>query len=279
MRPGFVHAGGVDLGPALGQSLAREGGAADVGDGADGLALGEAVRDLDDLALAVAEHEQIRLAVEEDGAPDRVGPVVEVRDAAQAGLDAADDERNALEGLPHALRVDDHRVIGAPAGLAIRRVGVVRPDAAIRRVAVHHGVHVARRHAEEERGRAQRLEGLGGGPVRLGDDADAKALGFEQASDHGHAEARVVHVGVAGDQDDVAGVPPQRVHLGAGHGQHGRRRQPAGPVLAVGEEVAGDVHGCGGSAGLCGRGARCWRPACRVRTGSRSRRGSRRPPA
>jgi hypothetical protein len=37
-------------------------------------------------------------------------------------------------------------------------------------------------------------------PVRLGDDADAKALRLEQAADQRHAEAGVVDVGIAGDQ-------------------------------------------------------------------------------
>jgi hypothetical protein len=37
-----------------------------------------------------------------------------------------------------------------------------------------------------------------------------KALRFEQAADQRHAEARMVDIGVAGDQDDVAGIPAQR---------------------------------------------------------------------
>ena len=50
------------------------------------------------------------------------------------------------------------------------------------------------------------------------------ALRFEQAADDGHAEARVIHVGIAGDDDDIALVPAQRGHLGARHRQEGRCR-------------------------------------------------------
>ena len=37
-------------------------------------------------------------------------------------------------------------------------------------------------------------------PVGLGNDADAKSLGFEQASDNGHTEAGVIDISVAGDE-------------------------------------------------------------------------------
>ena len=50
---------------------------------------------------------------------------------------------------------------------------------------------------------------LGAGPVGLGDDADPETLRFQHPTDHRHAEAGMVDIGVAGDQDDVAGVPAQ----------------------------------------------------------------------
>ena len=55
-------------------------------------------------------------------------------------------------------------------------VGVVGADFAVRRVAVDHGIHVARGHAPKQVGPAQRLERLGALPVGLGNDAHAKAL-------------------------------------------------------------------------------------------------------
>ena len=50
----------------------------------------EPVRDLDDLAFAVAENEQVGFRVEQDRAANLFLPVIVVRDAAQARLDAAD---------------------------------------------------------------------------------------------------------------------------------------------------------------------------------------------
>jgi len=43
----------------------------------------------------------------------------------------------------------------------------------------------------------------------------------------------MIDVGVAGDQDDVAGIPAERVHLGARHRQEGRDAEAGGPVFAM----------------------------------------------
>ncbi len=119
--------------------------AAHVADLGDLLAGREPVRDLDDLPLGVAVHEQVGARVEQrsSGAPFR--PVVVVRDAAQARLDAADHDRHVGERLAHALRVDDHAAIGPLAADAVGRVRVVAAHAPVRRVAVDHRVHVAGR--------------------------------------------------------------------------------------------------------------------------------------
>jgi hypothetical protein len=63
-------------------------------------------------------------------------------------------------------------------------------------------------------------------PIRLGDDADPEALRLEHTTDDGHAEAGVIDVGIAGDDDDVAAVPAERLHFGAAGRQE---RRPAPP--------------------------------------------------
>jgi hypothetical protein len=121
-----------------------------------------------------------------------------------------------------------------------RGVGIVAADLAISRVAVDHRIHVARRHAPEQIGLAQGLEGLGAGPVGLGDDAHAKALRLQHAADDRHAEAGVIHIGIARDQNDVAAVPAELIHLRTAHGQERRRAEALGPVRLV----AGQRLGC-----------------------------------
>ena len=231
--PGRVHAGGVDLEPAFGRFAAHKGGAANVGDLLHGLAGGQAVGDLDNRPLGVAVQEQVAFAVHHDGATNFVRPVVVMRDAAQAALNAAQHDGHFREGFAAALAVNDGGAVGPLATHVARGVGVVAADFAVRRVAVDHGIHVAAGHAPKQVGFAQRLEGLGAGPVGLGDDADPKTLVFQHAANHGHAKAGVVHIGVARDDDDVAAVPAQLGHFLAAHRQKRGRAKALRPVLAV----------------------------------------------
>ena len=92
-------------------------------------------------------------------------------------------------------------------------------------------------------GRPSRAKSARRAPVGLGDDADAESLRLQHAADDRHAEARMVDVGVAGDDDDVAAVPAERLHFLARHGQERGGPEAGRPVLAIGEEVAGGKHG------------------------------------
>jgi hypothetical protein len=229
---GRVEVGGVDAAEARGRLGAGDDGAAEIVDGADGLAERHAPRQLDQRALGVAVQEQVGLRVEQDRAPHLLRPVVEVGDAPQAGLDAADDDGDALEGLAAAVRVDDDAAIGPLAALAARRVRVVRAQLSLGGVPVDHGVHVPAGHAEVERRAAQLAKRVGAVPRRLREDADPKALGLQQPPHQRHPEARVVHVGVARDQDDVADVPAERLHLGPRGRQERRRLKPRAELTA-----------------------------------------------
>jgi hypothetical protein len=194
------------------------------------LAGGKTVRHLHDGALGIAVDEQIRLGVRQDRAAHLVGPVVVMRNAAQRRLDAAEHDRHVLVGLAAALRVDDGAAVGPLAALAACRVGVVVAQPAVRGVAVDHRVEVAAGDAKEQGRPAQRLERLRRPPVRLRDDAHPEALGFEQPADDRHAEARMIHIGIASHQHDVAGIPTKRRHLGAAHRQERRRSSRTRPA-------------------------------------------------
>src|SRR5581483_2312052 len=70
-----------------------------------------------------------------------------------------------------------------------------------------------------------------------------KSLRLEQTADNSHAKARVIYIGIAGDNDNVATVPAERVHLNARHRQERSRAEARGPVLAIAENVACGFHG------------------------------------
>ncbi len=156
----------IDLGRIHGLPFVRwhptgghhESGTAQIANVADFFALGQAVRDLDDGPLGIAENQQIGLRIGQHGTTNLVRPVVVVGNAAQAGLDRADDDRHPGIGLPATLGVNGDRTIRSFVRLGVGRIGVVGADLAVSRIAVDHRVHVAGGNTVEQVGLAELAE-------------------------------------------------------------------------------------------------------------------------
>ena len=187
-------------------------------------------------SLAHAVDQKVGAAVGEDRRHHRVAPVVVVGQPAQRSLDAAGDHGRVGKEPLEDPRVDRDGAVGAETRLAARRVGVVVAQAQVGRVVVDHRVHRAARDAEEQTRRAQLGEvAQVVAPVGLRHDRHPIALGFEQPSDDGGAEGRMIDIGVAREEDDVEAVPAEGAYLLEGGGQeHGRsvrirRRETGAP--------------------------------------------------
>ena len=231
--PGRVHFGAVNLKPILGCLPHHEGGAAHIGDLCNRFFRRNAVRHFHQRTFGVAIQQQVGFGVNQDGAAHLVLPIVVMRNPPQRRFDATDDDWHFGVGFSAPLTVNQHTAVRSLATCAAGRVGVIAADFAVRGVAVDHGIHVASGHAKKQIGLAQSLEGFGAVPLGLRDDAHAKTLGFQHAPNDGHAKTRVVHIGVARDQNDVATVPAQLRHFGAAHRQKRRRAKTRCPVFAV----------------------------------------------
>ncbi len=206
----------IDLLPLLRRPPARlhhEGRATQVANGVDRLATRQTMGQRHQRTLGVAEQQDVGLGIGQHRTPHLVRPVVVMRNAPQAGLDAADDDRRAGIGLARTLGIHRHRAVRAFARLGVGRVGIVRANLAVGGVAIDQRIHVAGGDAKVQPRPAQRAKGFGRLPVRLTEDADTKAVRLQHAPDQGHAKAGVVNVGIAGDEDDVALVPAQHRHL------------------------------------------------------------------
>ena len=236
----LVEIVGMGLDPAVGQGIPHEGDAAHVREILLDAGLGDAMGHFDEGALSIPIQKDVRLGIRQDRPAHLVRPVVVMRNAAQRGFDAAQHDGRGGIGFATALRIDEHGAVRTLSAFAARRVGIVVPQTPVRRVAVHHRVHIAAGDAEEQVGLTQRLEGGGVAPFRLRNDADPEALGLEQPPDDRHAEARVIDVSIARDEDDIAGIPAKRLHFLPGHRQERRGSEPLGPILPVGKQ------------GLCG---------------------------
>ena len=213
----FIHTARVNLEPPLAGFIigpAHKCGATHIGNLLHGDVGGQPVRNFNNGALGVAVQQQVALGIHHNGAAHFVAPVVVVRNAAQASFNATQNNGHVFKRFTAALAVHNGGTVWALATDVAWRVGIVTADFSVCRVAVDHGVHVARGHPPKQIGFAQGLERLGAGPVRLGDDAHPKTLRFQHAPNHGHAKTGVVNVGVARDQNNVAAVPAKLLHFG-----------------------------------------------------------------
>ena len=199
----------------------------DVGHVMDVHAVVERVGDLDDAALAHAVEQQVRLRVEQDRALELVRPVVVVRKAAEACLDAADDDRGLFIRPADEVAVDGHGVVRPLSHHAAGREGVGLAVLFRDGVVVDHRVHVA---AGDEKAEPRLAEGGDGGrvlPVRLGEDADLIARVLQHARNDGVAEGGVIDIRIADHIYKIALRPPARVHILFADGQKFRHTRPS----------------------------------------------------
>ena len=127
-------------------------------------------------------------------------PVVVVRQSSQRGLDARNHHRHIGEELLEDVGIDDGGVVGPLSGACVGGVGIVAATATVGGVVVHHRVHGAGAHTEEQTRAAQLAEvAQVVAPVGLRHDGHAIALRLEHAPDDRRAHRGVVDIGVASE--------------------------------------------------------------------------------
>ena len=71
-----------------------------------------------------------------------------------------------------------------------------------------------------------------------------KPCDSKQATNNCHTKTWVINISIARDNDDVARIPTQIIHLIARHRQHRRSAKFVWPKFAIGEKIGrGNVHG------------------------------------
>ena len=118
--------------------------------------LGQALRNLDDRALAHAVDDEVRLGVQEQRAPHGVRPEIVVHRAAQGGLDPAQHHRQSRERPLEEARVGDAGPVRARARETAGGVGVVLALLAEGGVMGEHGIQRGRPILWTSSGRSQR---------------------------------------------------------------------------------------------------------------------------
>ena len=101
---------------------------------------------------------------------------------------------------------------------------------------IYHGIHVAGINPEKQIRSAENREGILGMPVRLGNHSDPEAEGLQISANNGSTKARMIDIGISGNNNDVTAVPPQTIHLLSAHRQK-RSRYMIFPELRIGTDI------------------------------------------
>ena len=198
---------------ALRGILGKEAGAANIPDLVHRDTLFQPLGDLGHGPLAHTVRKQVGTAVLQNGAAHCIVPVIVVGKPAQAGLDAADDNGRAGEGLSCPVGIHDDRPVGALARDTAGGIVILGSPALCHRIVSNHRVNVARIDEHAVSGLAHGKEIIGIVPVGLGQDGHPEAGFFQRPGDDRRTKRGVIHIGIAGDQQKVVIIPAPGDHI------------------------------------------------------------------
>ena len=77
----------------------------------------------------------------------------------------------------------------------------------------------------------------------MSNDAYSESLSFKKSTNDGHSKAWVVDVGVSRNDDDIARIPSERLHLLAGGWELLCGAEAVSPILSIGKKITDGIHG------------------------------------
>ena len=188
-------------------------GAPHIPDAVDGLPFFQPPGDLHDLVFPHAVDQQVGSAIHQNGAADFIIPIIVVGEPAQGCLDAADDDGQVGPGPLDQVGIDDHCPVGPAPRQTAGGVGVLFPPALCHGVMGHHGIDVARIDQGGIAGPAHGQQLVGRVVIGLGKDGHPEPGFFQHTGDHRCAKGGVIHIGIAGDQQEIVVIPTPLHHI------------------------------------------------------------------
>jgi hypothetical protein len=126
------------------RSVKMDTGSPDVPNAPHLLALFQAPGDFPDGPFPHTVYQDIRLGIQEDGTPHRIGPIIVMRKTAEARFDPADDEGYIFITPPDPFGVFEDRPIRPEARFSPGRIGVLGAFFFGGGIVGHHRIHISR---------------------------------------------------------------------------------------------------------------------------------------
>ena len=181
--------------------------------------IAETVKDFRDGFFAHSVDKDIGFGIDEDGRAHFILPVIVMSQAAHTSTDAAEDRGDAGESGFAQLDIDGFGMWWSHSGFTGRGVHIFVPQSSSCGINTNHGIHIAAGDSASDFGASEEFQRVRIFPIRLSDHADPESVMFQQSADDSRAERRVIHIGIAGDKQDINGIPFTRLHFFFCHGE------------------------------------------------------------
>ena len=185
----------------------------DKGDVPDRDAAVQRIRYGNDGTLSHAERQYIRLRIQQHRAFQRIVPVIIVRHAPQACLDAADDNGLFRISAADQIAVNNGCMIGPLSHHAAGRIEISGAPFFGDAVMIHHRIHIACAHQKAQSWFTEYVDAVFIFPVRLGDDTHTIACVFQHTADDCRTERRMIDIGISDHKRKVHLIPSAPLHI------------------------------------------------------------------
>jgi hypothetical protein len=199
--------------------METDAGPPDIPDVPDIFSLFQASGDFPDGPLPHTVYQNIRLGIQEDGTPHRIGPIIVLGKTAETRLDPAYDEGYIFITPPDPFGIFEDRPIRPEARPAPRGIGVLGTGLFSGGIMGHHGIHVPRPNQKAQPGPAQNRIRAGIPPIRLGYNPHPKSRIFKHPGHYRQGKRRMIPIGIAGDKNKITNIPAPPFHVPTGYGE------------------------------------------------------------
>lgn len=174
----------------------------------------EQIGSFDNLVFSHAKKQKIRPAVDEDAAFYPIRPVIIVCKPPQTGFNAANENRNLLSiCFPNSIAIDNGSMVGTKTGFSSGGIKVGVPAFFCCSIMIDHRINISCRNQKAKPRFSECFKRITGVPVRLCNNADRVAVGFQNSGNNGRSKAGMIHIGIPYDIDKIQNINSSILHI------------------------------------------------------------------
>ena len=161
----------------------------------------------DNLLFTHAVHQQVRMTALQNGGQEPILPIVKMHKAAEAGLNAANNNRHMGPQALHHLGINHGGMIRPLAYRPTSSIFIHTAGIFGRCIMAQHGIKIATGNEHTQTGLTQGSKIFNLIPSRLAQQRHLVALGFQHPANNRRTKGRMVHIGITADEQKIQLLP------------------------------------------------------------------------